>query len=362
MARHHDSVEPQARDAGQHRGACPVLECKAEALPLCPQAVEIRQPLGQVAWNLRARPAGCRRRRHGEPELGAVDHLARERQRCLEPVFALRGQRQAECGGADRGFECSRHLDLDGAGVGLLLHRISHAVQSAWAGRLFPDHRPAHHAAAGDLGVVVHDHETRRERSVRCLGDAEWPSRLEIQWFDDEARRLEGSRQLRQRKLRPACAIQQSEADPGERVHQVIREGAPARFEFPRAQVFRRVADQPRLVQLRRLDVTLETLVRRRQPHSTLGPVDRLKTRMAPGRLIVGDWPSLADRVPNWRVDVRQGLGAERRHHQRLDTSYIAPRPVGPAEHEVEVDVARRRDRGPAWVEMFERRLQVLVD
>src|SRR5207244_3128011 len=69
------AIEPQTGDADEHRGARPVVQREADASLLGAKAVEIGQPLGQVAWDLWTWPARRRHRADGERKLGAVDDL-----------------------------------------------------------------------------------------------------------------------------------------------------------------------------------------------------------------------------------------------------------------------------------------------
>src|SRR3989454_7348507 len=183
------------------------------------------------------------------------------------------------------------------------------------------------------LGVVVDDDEARRKRRPRILHETKWPSGNESQRFDDQPRGFKSGRDGVERELGSARGVEHSESDAWEKVDQVICERAPARLEFPRSQVLGREAQQARLILLRGLDVFLEAGMSRWKAHAPLGPVDRLEARVAPGRIIVGDRPALADRVPHWGVDVRQRLRAKRGHHQRLDEPDGPPRAARPATH-----------------------------
>src|SRR5207244_13349499 len=100
------------------------------------------------------------------------------------------------------------------------------------------------------------------EGRVRISRQPESPARYECERLDDHSRGLERGRKRLERELRPARAVEQSEPDGREQIHEVIGEGSPARFEFPSAQVLGRVADQTCLILLRRRGVLLEALIR----------------------------------------------------------------------------------------------------
>ncbi len=140
----------------------------------------------------------------------------------------------------------------------------SNSVESANAGSVLTRHRPADRPLAHDLGVVVDDNQSHRERHLGVLHDAEGSRRLEGQRFEDQARCLEREGERFERELRLPSSVEQPESDAWKKIDKVKDERPPTGLELSRPQMLGRVTDKSRLVHLRCGRVLLQALMRGR--------------------------------------------------------------------------------------------------
>ena len=137
--------------------------------------------------------------------------------------------------------------------------------------------------------------------------------------------------------LRPAGLIDDRRRDRRETIDQLEQQHAAAVGELLPPELNDRESQQVRLVLLAGADVGIATGMRRGRPDAAPQPFRRLVAGVAPALVVVGNRPAAIQVPPDWRVRIRQGLGADFRHEGRTEAREITPVALRPSVAAVQI-------------------------